>query len=250
MRGLRLLLVLALLGAVVYFGFFAARTGSHGLAEKQKQWALATCGVLTERNRGRHDLLGGCEKTEANAAKEQRLLEQWWGVENRRDLLDALRWVRDEGHRTSFEAMGARITSLSPQELNALAEQTKDDPEQRNQIAIVLKHYRALGDKGLKGWDYSRYVALCGWGYVAGYLSEKEAWDRIMPMARLIQETFDSWEELGRNYLIGRAYWSLAATQRSGKLYERAVERLCSNPNSPWVKLPWKVDLGKNPAKE
>jgi len=241
MKGFVLLLILVLIGLALYFGFFK---NARGPTEEQKQWALATCGVLTERNRGRHDLLGTCEKTEANAAKQQRLLKKWWDIENRRDLLDSLKWVQDGGHREGFEAMGARLTSLSPQELSALEAQTNNDPQQRNQIAIVFKHYRALGDKSLKGWDYSRYVALCGWGYVAGYLSEKEAWDRIMPMARLIQKTFDSWEELGRNYLIGRAYWSLAQTQKSGDLYRRAVKQLCSRPNSPWIKLPWNLDLG------
>lgn len=242
MKGFVLLLILAFIGAIVYFGFIKS---SGGLTEEQKRWALATCGVLTESNRGQHDLLGACQKTETNAAQQKRLLEQWWGDENRRDLLDSLKWVRNEGHRKGFEKLGARVCSLSPEQLRALSEQTKDDPEARNQIKIVLQHYRALGDKGLKGWDYSRYVALCGWGYVAGYLSEKEAWDRIMPVARLLQKTFDSWEELGQNYLIGRAYWSLAQTRKSGDRYRRAVEQLCSRPNSPWVKLPWDLDLGK-----
>ena len=77
MKGIVLLLILAFIGAVVYFGFFAGRAGSHGLTEEQKQWALATCGVLTESNRGQHNLLGACQKTGTNAAKQKRLLEQW-----------------------------------------------------------------------------------------------------------------------------------------------------------------------------
>ncbi len=31
--------------------------------QEQKLWALATTAVLTESNRRRHDLLGGCERT-------------------------------------------------------------------------------------------------------------------------------------------------------------------------------------------
>ena len=110
---------------------------------------------------------------------------------------------------------------------------------------MVTREYERLGAKGLIGWDYARYVSLCRWGYVAGYLSEDEAWVRIMKAARLLQQTYGSWRELGENYLIGREFWSPAQTARNGQLYEATFQRLVSDPQSPWVRLPWRTPLGK-----
>jgi hypothetical protein len=64
-----------------------------------------------------------------------------------------------------------------------------------------------------------------------------------MPMAMLLQERFDSWEDLGRNYLIGRQFWSYKETQENGWLFEDAVQRLRDMRSSPWNRYPWDMKL-------
>lgn len=122
-----------------------------------------------------------------------------------------------------------------------------NDPQLAHQVAVVRTHYTRLGKKSLLGWDYTRYVSLCRWGYLVGYLSEDEAWQRIMPKARELQEAFDSWADLGENYLIGREFWSLEETTNYGWLYRTAYQRLLTNPEGPWMRLPWKLDLRSTP---
>ena len=80
---------------------------------------------------------------------------------------------------------------------------------------MAKEYYKKLGEKSLLGWDYGRYICLCRWGYLVGWLNEQEAWEKIMPAAELLQKSFSSWEDLGRNYLIGRLFWS----------YQYAVEK-------------------------
>lgn len=50
--------------------------GNGSLTDAQKTWALATSAVLTERNRQRHDLLGGDERTEKNISETKRTTSQ------------------------------------------------------------------------------------------------------------------------------------------------------------------------------
>jgi len=88
-----------------------------------------------------------------------------------------------------------------------------------------------------------RMEALCRWGYLVGHLSEDEAWSFILYAAGRVQGTFDSWEDLGRNYLIGREYWSHDETRAKGHLYREAYLRLLRDPGSPWTQLPWYTDL-------
>ena len=80
-------------------------------------------------------------------------------------------------------------------------------------MKLCREHYRKRGRNSLVGWDYCRYIMLCRCGYQVGFLSEDEAWGRILPMARAIQAAFPSWSELGEDYLVGREFWSIAETK-------------------------------------
>lgn len=216
--------------------------------EDQKKWALATCAILAESNSDRHGILGGCERTPKNIERWKKSLREWWNVHDRADLLRTLEWIENGGHRRDFDKFGAYVSSLSPASLEEMRNKVGQRIETRNKIDIAVRHYAQLGPKSITGWDYGRYVSLCGWGYVVGYLSEDEAWRRIMPVARTLQKTFDSWEDLGKNYLIGRQFWSHKQTDNHGDEMTRVYRKLCAEQISPWHLYPWRLDL--SPAEQ
>ncbi len=208
-----------------------------------RMWALGASAVLIERNHGRHTTLAPAQINERNIANQKKLLSEWWGVESRQDLFDIFRRMDAGMHRTAFDKWAERIDGLDKDQLLNLLEQYKGDKETLNEIIVVKKYYKELGDKSLWGWDYSRDICLCRWGYMAGYITEEEAWKRIMAVARILQSKFDSWEDLARNYLIGRQFWSYKETQDDGYLCEDALMRLLDMPSSPWNKYPWDLPL-------
>lgn len=214
--------------------------------EQQKKWALATAAVLTEQNHRRHDLLGGCERTPQNIEDWRQSLRQWWGINSREDLLDSLKWIENGGHRHAFNQLRSELASLTPQEIEALKVQYAANLEIKNSIEIVEEYGETFGEKSLLGWDYARYVSLCGWGYVIGYITEDEAWEMIMPVARMLQATFDSWEDLGWNYVVGRRFWSYAQTLRTGEGNLAAYQKLATDPMSPWKYHSWNLNLASH----
>lgn len=207
----------------------------------QKQWALTTSCVLTEINRRSQFILPEC--TEANNDGKGSL-RKWWGIYNRDDLLATLRRLEEGGHRKSYDAyvkvlrQQGQITP--PPDMSYAADlYTLDDREERV-LAVVRIIHKRFGRKGLAGWDFSRYVSLCRWGFRAGYLTEEEAWRKIMPVARMLQATFDSWEELAYNYRLGRIFWS---SNREETDIIKALDHLRKAYYSPWAGLPWKANL-------
>ena len=66
-----------------------------------------------------------------------------------------------------------------------------------------------------------------------------------MPIARELQQAFDSWEELGKNYLIGRRFWSYKETIEDSHRYRAAYQILLDVDDSPWNLCPWEMDLSK-----
>ena len=210
---------------------------------QQKLWALATCAVLTESNLHHHDILGGGPRTPQYIQTWQEGLAQWWDIHNKEELLDTLQWIRTGGHRKKFDEITQTLSSGTSREQQQLKLQAVRNSNLGNRVQIAQKYGDKFGEKSIIAWDFSRYVSLCGWGYIAGYITEEEAWERIMPAARLMQHTFDSWEDLGNNHVIGRKFWSLSQTQKRGAWTQSCYQKLTSDPESPWNKLPWALDL-------
>ena len=200
--------------------------------------------MLNERNHASHDTLNVSAMTERNIRSTKKLIAEGWGIENREDLFDMLLKMHLQGHRARFDVLGNLLSSFSDEELRLFIEQIKDNTQALNEVRVVKEYYNKLGDKSIIGWDYSRYICLCRWGYHVGYLSEDEAWEMIMEAARLLQERFDSWEDLGNNYMIGRLFWSPKQVEEDEDIYEDAFMRLMDMKSSPWNLYAWDTDLG------
>lgn len=210
----------------------------------QQMWALATSGILTEANGERHDMLGGCERTPENIRVGNQGLSEWWGINSRADLLEALSWIENGGHRRGFDQTVSQLASATPEQLADMRIRVAGNAAATNELEVALKYGKRFGPRSISGWDYSRYVFLCRRGYLGGYLTEDEAWRKIMPVAKLLQANFRSWEDLGDNYIGGREYWSLTQTQKDGELFNASRQRLLHDPESPWLRIPWNLNLG------
>ena len=214
-----------------------------------KYWALATSALLTEYNRNRHDLLGTEVRSEENARTQAWSSLRWWDIGNREDLLEKLRWIDVEGHRADFDRI-ARAFAAKAKPNAQIAADFQKKGFSSYKIMVAQGEGPTLGAKSILGWDYCRHVSLCRWGYLIGYLTEEEAWSRIMPVAKMLQSTFDSWGDLGQNYLIGRRYWSEKKTTSSGG-FEKTYRWLLEDSKSPWKRCAWDMDLsGKKPKQK
>ncbi|HYL05096.1 MAG TPA: DUF1266 domain-containing protein, partial [Thermoanaerobaculia bacterium] len=75
----------------------------------------------------------------------------------------------------------------------------------------------------------------------AGWLTEAAAWTHILPAARRLQQEYRSWEEMSRNFMVGRHYWGEGgATQAK---FDAAAAWLLANQDSPWRRLAWTTRL-------
>lgn len=175
----------------------------------EKRWALATTALLTQLNHESHEMLGGTPVSQRSNARA--LLQKWWKINNHEETIKMLDWLQKEGHRVRY------------------ASQNGIDPDR------------------LLGWDYCRYVFVCGQAYVAGYMTEQEAWEKIGPVAQKIQQTYHSWKEMGESYLLGRSIWKSEDPSEMEAIFNLLMNP--SDPNSPWTINAWDTPLDGMTAK-
>src|SRR6266404_310812 len=174
-------------------------------------WAVATKALLDQYNGQSHETLE--PKTTSGRVWAQEDLREWWDVQNHQQAIQTLDWLRDTGHREEFQGDESR-------------HHRKRKPQTR---------YLA--------WDYCRLVWVAGTSYVAGYLAEEEAWQRIMPAARKIQSSYSSWREMGEDYLQGRERWNKGRDPRFDYVFQLLTNP--DDPGSPWNKNKWSTDLSQ-----
>ena len=202
-------------------------------------WGLGLSAVLTQLNAARHDRLHGSGTDRDAILDIKHTLKHYWSIENRKDLLDTLDWLSGQGHHTAFEQWQQIFQLKSERRIKAFLASHTD----KVNLALVNNYYRSLNGVGIRAWDDGRYVSLCRWGATAGYLTEPEAWDHILRLARSVQTTFSSWHNFALSYLAGKQYWQDQLGEDFVVREMELVKVLLSDDDSPWVKLPWNTDL-------
>jgi hypothetical protein len=174
-------------------------------------WALATTALLVQYNNDSHELLGSRPSCDRAWARDS--LSGWWEVNNRDEAIRMLDWLWTEGHRTRYQT---------------------EDRSWRKKSHVPIPYL---------AWDYCRLVWVAGVSYIAGYVTEEEAWQRILPAARAIQSNYSSWREMGEDYLRGRQRWNGKRDPQFDAILQLLVDP--KNSSSPWNKNGWSTDLSE-----
>ena len=226
------------MGRLEATGFNKENVGKSTLSDQQK-WALATAAIPKKASGLELDVLGGCEANEDYVEAIRGTLDADWEITDNRGAIMTISWLKDHGHREEFDLLLHDVSQLDDLEFGRLMSKYTKQPEIKKQLKLVYSNKNTLGNSSIIGWDYCRLVYLAEFCYIAGYLTEEETWQEIMPAAKVIQSAFSSWKELSDNYLLGRKFWSGG----SEPMITNAVKFLLSDKKSPWVRYAWSMPL-------
>lgn len=213
----------------------------HAVADPAKQWALACTGFLFCQNREALRSLPGEDMSDKNQADKRKSLSEWWGIENRQDLLSTIKLTLNGCHNPRW--LEIRRAIQNGEDLSKYKSRWTEQKEFDTAISLVKAHGEEYGDRGILAWDLARSIALCRWGYLCGYITEAEAWQLMMPAALMMQKNYKSWDQMSAEYLVGRQFWSDSIYREGEFKLLRIRHRLLHDPASPWVKLAWNTPL-------
>jgi len=216
----------------------------------QHAHALAFSAIIASLNREPLTVLSeGPVSAEHRQSTLNFLADNGWNIKSREDLLENLAWIENGGHRKAFWELRERLKLMPIEKFTTelvREGQTKND---FYRLLIAAMSLRAPPRSTLEiiAWDFGRYINLCRWGYVGGYFSEQETWERIMPVARFLQASFASWDEFSSDYLRGREFWSITETEKNGDAM-RDTAKFLAGTGQPWSKESWPLSLGDGPV--
>ncbi len=206
----------------------------------KKRKAIAYSGILAELNNEYHERLSTIDITPDLVQKCKDLLLRDWGIKSREDLLKTLDSLDKEGHSLRYKEIINILDENPSLYEEVIAQKHNYDDNIVKRLFFVRRMRNDIGDRTLRAWDYGRLIYLCRDGYAIGFLSEKEAWERIEKTAAKIEKLYYSWEDYGASYIIGRMFWATANNDEidRGNWASVAMSKLMYTKNSAW-NLPW-----------
>lgn len=214
------------------------------LNESQKLWMVALPAIIMSSNRSDLDTLEVETLNNSNRENWLNILSRDWGIDNREDLLATISDMEYSGHNDSFLSIRKLIIQLDGLSVEDIIKIEPLTLKKQNYYSFVLKNLELYKDINLIAWDLGRMTSLIRWGYQVGFLSENESWNMMLYFGNKIQKYYDSWEQYGEAYMLGRIFWASGFGKE--EQYKAAtipiVEKLLESDGF-WNTLSWSITL-------
>lgn len=208
------------------------------------QWICSSYAIYTKNNKKDLGYIGGTseEHLETYQYALKDALRSGWKIYDRESLQHSLNKLLSTGERSEYQKtiqsmIENGLMDMTEEELIAQVQNQNGDEEE---FRFLYRSYQCLGKKALDGWDYCRALQVLGDCYQTGYISLEECLDQSLVIAKKLQSTFSSWEEVAKSYLYGHFYHKRdhIATEWCWNLYEE----LKSSENNPY-QIPYDTPL-------
>jgi hypothetical protein len=193
-------------------------------------------------------MLGFDDLNEQNRESYLTVLRRDWGVNNREELLETISETEQSGHSKTLTDIKRVIHEIMENNGNFSIFYVYNNyhlnPRQYNYLKFVLTNWNYFENKTIIGWDLTRVIALCRWGYNVGFLSEEEAWESIFNTAKRIQSHYASWEDFGLDYYMGRLFWASGSGGDIDYLLPTdSIYKNLTGEQGYWRNFEWNIDL-------
>jgi hypothetical protein len=226
--------------------FFIFNSLLYAQLSKAQAWAISLTGIMTEINRSNRDTLNVSTINERWKNTWLEVLSRDWGITTREELLETLNRMESGGHAASFleikDIIYEIIAARNEFEITSIIMKYEWDQTKINRFNYVLNNWDKYYNRTIKAWDLGRNISLCRWGYNVGFITEDEAWEKIFRYAKQIQPFYDSWDEYGYDYYMGRVFWASGFGEEKSYIAstEPVYRQLLS---SYWGTIEWNIDL-------
>ncbi|MEG1040775.1 MAG: DUF1266 domain-containing protein [Pseudomonas sp.] len=136
-------------------------------------------------------------------------LQKWWGITNRRQLLDMLS-MADNGHATELNNAYWQAGRCLPSEWQEAVAQL--EPRQQIQYQFAYRTLAECGPGGVRAWDLGRMGFLLRSGLRKGFISLNESLWLQGRLALRARHYYSSWNAYIAGYLYGKALWNCSET--------------------------------------
>lgn len=118
--------------------------------------------------------------------------------------------------------------------------------EMVDRMVLDIKELDGKMTKPDKAWDLCRATQILGMAYLAGMIDRDTMNKKSGKVGRLMQEIFDSWQELTGSYMVGYQLWAKETFGDEAQDYIddrlQAYSEIINHQNPPYT-IDWNLEL-------
>ncbi|MDR3205915.1 MAG: DUF1266 domain-containing protein [Candidatus Methanoplasma sp.] len=134
------------------------------------------------------------------------VLEEGWGIENRKEGLKMLESLMEGRHAKKFGGVFEAIKAGKTDGIDADEVECYEGGVSTLAEYINIPEAQVRGCKTLIAWDLERVGYLARLFLNMGYITDDEAWDWIGKAAAEVKKHFGAWEDYYVSVLLGRGF--------------------------------------------
>lgn len=218
------------------------------LLDESKRKALALSGIAAELDGLNHEKLELAVINQTSTDYWKKVLADEWGITKRDQLLEKLAYLESKGDSKLYRDLVGILKDNQNLTINQMGVRLNYDRSIINRLYFVKEKQELIGERALRGWDYSRIAFLSRIGYQVGFLSANEAWARLQQALTNVESLYQSWEDYAANYIMGATFQAseLGREIEEGNRALQAYAKLINSEGSAW-QLTWN---GRNTANQ
>ncbi|MDD6794185.1 MAG: DUF1266 domain-containing protein [Clostridiaceae bacterium] len=153
------------------------------------------------------------------------LLKGGWDIHDKHTTIQTIKWLFEKGHNKDFM-----------NDMKWIKENPDYKPEEELQFhkEAVQKALKKYPNQGILAWDLCRVTYVAGGGYLAGFLSYKQAIKYCVKACKLLQENYSSWDDMMESYTIGYSDWTGHENEDRLKKYKKLKSKANGLYSVPW----------------
>lgn len=213
-------------------------------------WINAIYAIPTYADSRDYRFIGGTMPYIEDASDLELMLESGWGVTDRKSALRCVEKLIQKGHQSSYMEYMEKLSlqgllDLEENEVREYFEEQNLEDKELNRYIAAYRIYKNDAENGIIAWDYCRAVQLLGYYYVMDYITLEECMDKSLEIAKQLQSTYDSWDEMANSYLLGYEFWSRQSLDEFGTdAYARKSEYEDIMAYEPYIfAIDWNYEL-------
>ena len=210
-----------------------------------QKWMVNSGAILADENSMPDNELHAFEPYDHKRVESvNKMFSRDWGMSNKNDVLSMVdnMIAGQVGHNTSFCQARDYWARFTDQQLAESLRFRSED--QQSDIKLACTHAQTAGPNGIRSWDLGRCPSMIRNAYSLSWISEDEAWRWLHKISVELQNSYQSWEQAGTSYIVGRLFWSKSGLSESTcDYYFGKLKRILVNPNHAWNTVDWNTDL-------
>lgn len=170
------------------------------------EFGILLSGIISNQNEHKLDQLDVELHDQRCERAVRKILNRTWCIDDGPELLERVQLMMDGDYVKRYERYCSAISA------EALFDEDMDEEDRSSESRAwrFAKRYKErFTPDFFIGWDAGRAAMLLRWGAYLGWITRKEANDRLIRLARYTAGKLHSWREFGQSYLAGALLFKL-----------------------------------------